>query len=109
LKSSGVNDMAKLIQEGKTWRADFLRFVDLGKLEGGITHRYEVWSDGGDLPCMLGWIEWKSVWRRYTFRPILESSTWFDFLCLTMMADFCKMLTDERKTHWGQQGRFASQ
>ena len=92
----------------KLWECGFLVFRDLGKLEGGVTHKYEVAATHDYPQNVLGWIEWKSAWRRYTFRPILGSSTWFDFTCLTIIAEFVKMRTDERKAHWGPQGRFAA-
>jgi hypothetical protein len=88
-----------------TWQFGFLEFRDLGKIDGGVTRRYEVSSvqDG----TVLGWVVWKSGWRRYTFRPTTAFSTWFDSLCLTTIADFVKLRTDERKAQWGPQGRFA--
>jgi len=88
--------------DNKTWRAGYLEFRDLGKIENGVTHKYEVCSDGG----VLGWVEWKAGWRRYTFRPVTGYETWFDALCLTTVSDFVKLRTDERKAHWGPQGRF---
>jgi hypothetical protein len=90
--------------DSKTWLVGYLIFRDLGKIEGGVTHRYEVCSDGGSV---LGHIVWYSGWRRYTFTPSTTVETWFDFSCLTSIADFVKLRTDERKTHWGPQGRFA--
>ena len=88
----------------KTWRAGYLEFRDLGKIAGGVTHRYEVWAFAE--PTALGWIEWKAGWRRYTFKPVSGYSVWFDSSCLTIIADFVKIRTDERKAQWGPQGRF---
>jgi hypothetical protein len=95
--------------DDKTWEAGFLLFKDLGKIEGGVTHKYEVRSkdDFEAFTDLLGWIEWKSGWRRYIFRPILGASTRYDFSCLTTLAEFCKIQTEERKSHWSTQGRFA--
>jgi len=87
-----------------TWKSGFLAFRDLGRNEGGITHRYEVWS--GAQPVILGWVVWKSAWRRYTFKPVTGYDTWFDSLCLTTIATFVTLRTDERKAQWGQQGRY---
>jgi hypothetical protein len=94
-------------QTDKNWEFGFLQFHDMGKLDGGVTHRYEVSSIAGEVPSLLGWVEWKSGWRRYTFRPILGVSTWYDSSCLTTIAEFVRLRTDERKAHWGPQGRFA--
>jgi hypothetical protein len=80
--------------DNKTWRAGYLEFRDLGKIEKGVTHKYEVCPDGGGV---LGWVEWKAGWRRYTFRPVTGYEAWFDALCLTTVADFIKLRTDERK------------
>ena len=87
----------------KTWRAEFLRFVDLGKIEGGVTRKYEVTDSNGNV---LGWVVWKAGWRRYTYKPITGRDTWYDSACLTTIADFVKIRTDERKAQWGPQGRF---
>ena len=93
--------------DGKAWKCGWLEFRDLGKIAGGVTHKYEVVS--GTDHDVLGWVEWKSGWRRYTFRPLTAVSTWFDFSCLTTIADFVRLRTDERKAQWGPQGRFAGQ
>ena len=87
----------------KTWRAAFLRFVDLGRIEGGVTHRYEVTDSNGNV---LGWVVWKAGWRRYTYKPVTGWDTWYDHACLTTIAEFVKIRTDERKAQWGPQGRF---
>ena len=86
----------------KTWVSGYIRFVDMGRIENGVTHRYEVQTDGGSV---LGTVVWYSAWRRYTFSPSPTLTTYFDFSCLTDIAEFVKMVTDERKTHWGAQGR----
>jgi hypothetical protein len=93
-------------QTDKNWEFGFLQFHDLGEIDRGVTHRYKVSSVAGDGLCLLGWVEWKAGWRKYTFRPILGVSTWYDFSCLTTIAEFCKIRTDERKAQWGPQGRF---
>lgn len=85
----------------------WMEFIDLGKILGGVTHKYEVRSkDTFDkFTNVLGWVEWKPGWRRYIFRPVLGVSTYFDASCLTTVAEFVKLRTDERKAQWGQQGR----
>lgn len=88
----------------QTWRAGYLEFKDLGKIAGGVTHRYEVWAYAE--ATVLGWVEWKSSWRCYAFRPSIEFSTWFDSSCLTILGEFAKLRTDERRAQWGPQGRF---
>lgn len=88
--------------DDKKWKSGWLEFRDLGLIENGVTHRYEVVSTG-----VLGWVVWKSAWRRYTFKPVTGFETWFDFSCLTTIAEFVRLRTDERKAQWGQQGRFA--
>ena len=90
----------------KTWRAEFLRFVDLGRIEGGVTHKYEVTDSNGNV---LGWVVWKAGWRRYTYKPVTGWDTWYDSTCLTTIAEFVKIRTDERKAQWGPQGRFPDQ
>lgn len=85
----------------RTWKSEWLVFHDRGKIDGGVTNLYEVQSNN----VMLGLVMWKAGWRRYTFRPAVYTE--FDFSCLTTIAEFVKMVTDERKAHWGQQGRFA--
>ena len=92
--------------DSKTWRAAFLRFVDLGRIEGGVTHKYEVTDSNGNV---LGWVVWKAGWRRYTYKPITGWDTWYDSTCLTTIAEFVKIRTDERKAQWGPQGRFPDQ
>ena len=94
--------------DDKTWEAGFLQFKDLGLLEGGVTHRYEVRSkdDHDAFTDVLGWIIWRSSWRRYVYRTV-SVSVELDFSCLTTIADFAKIQTDERKSHWSTQGRFA--
>ena len=87
----------------KTWRSGYLEFRDLGKIAGGVTHRYDVCSAGGSA---LGQIVWYAGWRRYTFTPSQTLQTWFDSACLTTIAEFVKIRTDERKAQWGPQGRF---
>lgn len=88
-------------EDGKSWKCGWLTFKDLGKIEGGVTRRYEVNSNGD----ILGYVLWRSGWRRYTYQP--KADTVYDFSCLTTIAEFVRLCTDERKTHWGQQGRFA--
>lgn len=95
--------------DDKTWKAGFLTFKDHGKLEGGVTHRYEVSAlNDEDDPVVLGWVLWKSGWRRYTYKPVTGWDTWYDASCLTIISDFVSLRTDERKAHWGPQGRFAA-
>jgi|HubBroStandDraft_2_1064218.scaffolds.fasta_scaffold864131_2 hypothetical protein len=90
--------------DSKTWRAGFLQFMDMGKIAEGVTHRYEVTNLEG---LTLGWVVWKSGWRRYTYKPVTGWDTWYDSSCLTSISDFVRLRTDERKAHWGPQGRFA--
>jgi hypothetical protein len=88
----------------KTWRSNFLRFVDIGTIAKGVTRRYEVTDSCGNI---LGWAVWYSAWRRYVYKPVTGRDTYYDTLCLTTIAEFVKLRTDERKAHWGPQGRFA--
>lgn len=89
----------------KTWRAGFLLFKDMGRVKDGVTRRYEVTNAEG---IALGWFVWKNEWRRYTYKPVTGWDTWYDASCLTSLATFASMVTDERKAHWGAQGRFAN-
>jgi hypothetical protein len=93
--------------DDKTWATDCLTFKDLGKIEGGVTHRYEVLSKGDweEHTNVLGWILWRPSWRRYVYRSIAFSVE-LDFLCLTTIAEFAKLRTDERKAEWKPQGKF---
>lgn len=70
----------------------------MGRIENGVTHKWEVaaYAENG----VLGWVEWKASWRRYTFKPITGCYTWYDALCLTIIAEFVKLKTDERKAQW---------
>jgi len=88
--------------DSKNWKSEFLTFVDRGAIENGITRRYEIFTKDAALGCVM----WKAGWRRYTFRP--NEATEYDFSCLTIIAEFCKIRTDERKAKWGQQGRVAT-
>ena len=67
----------------------FLTFEDRGTSESGKTRRWTVKSgQGGDL---LGWIEWKAIWRRYVFTTTGAS---FDATCLQEIALFLARETD---------------
>lgn len=97
-----VTDTGKFVlqPDGKSWKLGWLTIYDKGKVEGGVTHRYEVYSTD-----FLGWVLWRPGWRRYIYRST-GVSVELDFSCLTTIAEFCKMKTDERKLEWGKQGRF---
>jgi hypothetical protein len=90
--------------DSKTWRSEFLRVVDMGRIDGGVTHRYELTGSDGTV---LGWIVWRAPWRRYVYKPVTGWDTFYDSLCLTIIAEFVRLRTDERKAQWGPQGRFA--
>jgi hypothetical protein len=89
--------------DAKTWEAGFLKFSDTGVIPGGTTNVYEVLSANA---AILGWVKWSAPWRRYVYRPVTGYQTDLDSSCLTAIAEFCTMQTDERKSQWGPQGRF---
>lgn len=80
-----------------TWEYGWLKFTDLGRIDGGVTRRYEVASksDGS----VLGWVVWKTEWRKYVLKTV-AMNVWLDDSCLTAIAAFAKMQTDERKLSW---------
>ena len=79
----------------RTWQSGYLTFIDLGRIEGGITHRFEVQSSTG---C-IGWVVWRFGWRKYVYKsPAYNVDLGEE--CLTIIAAFVKMQTDERKLHW---------
>ncbi len=86
----------------KEWKSQWLKFVDLGKTEGGVTHRYSV-RNFENFP--LGTVLWRAGWRKYIFRTLAVGID-FDTSCLTTIAEFCTLRTDERKADWKPQGRF---
>jgi len=55
----------------KTWGSGFLKFVDMGRIDGGVTHRYEVTDSNGNA---LGWVVWYAAWRRYVYKPSYSRS-----------------------------------
>jgi hypothetical protein len=62
----------------------YLSFEDRGTSESGKTRRWVVKSSQqGDV--ILGWIEWRATWRRYTFSP--TNQTTFDAGCLRDIAE----------------------
>jgi hypothetical protein len=89
--------------DAKTWESGFLRFVDTGTIPRGATNVYEVINPS--VPVILGWVKWSAPWRRYVYRAVTGYQTDLDSSCLTAIAEFCTMQTDERKSQWGPQGR----
>jgi len=62
----------------------FLLFEDKGVSDSGKTRRWVVKNIQND--SMLGWIDWKAAWRKYTFNP--AGGTTFDAVCLNEIALF---------------------
>lgn len=61
-----------------------LRFWFHGTSDSGKTDRFTV-SGKNDLN-VLGWIDWYSPWRRYTYHP--TNQTLYDSSCLKEIAEF---------------------
>jgi hypothetical protein len=64
----------------------FLKFEDRGTSPSGLTRRWAVLNSLTGI--ILGWIDWKSVWRKYTFSPMPQ--TIFDANCLEEIATFLR-------------------
>jgi hypothetical protein len=56
----------------------FLKFETRGTSPSGKTERWVVKNSKND--ANLGWIEWKSSWRKYWFCPL--GGTGYDASCL---------------------------
>ena len=61
--------------------------------KGRKTQMWEVSSIMGG--CILGYIQWRSGWRKYVFQP--AEDTVFDASCLREMADFLEQETRIQK------------
>jgi len=70
----------------------YLTFEDKGTSESGKTGRWTV-NNAAD-GAVLGWVEWKSPWRRYWFCPV--NGTGFDAACLRDIEQFLTARMEER-------------
>lgn len=73
-----------------------MTYIDVRELgnPGRKTRRWEVYSKPGAL---LGFIEWFTRWRCYTFRPTTTDTTWFEQVCLREIATFIESQTKAHK------------
>ena len=70
----------------------YLEFEERGTSESGLTKRWVVFSSANNT--VLGWINWKAGWRKYTFSPMTETT--FDASCLNEIASFLHVEMDKR-------------
>ena len=71
----------------------FIRALELEN-PGRKTRRWELYAENGGL---LGYVEWFTRWRKYTFRPTTTDTTWFEQTCLREIALFIEAQTKEHK------------
>jgi len=69
----------------------YLQFEFKGTSESGKTNRWVVKNTSGDV---LGWIEWKTSWRKYWFCPV--NGTGFDASCLDEISGALKAAMEQR-------------
>jgi hypothetical protein len=60
----------------------YLVFDDRGESPSGKTRR---WIVKNRYDNVLGWVDWKATWRKYTFSPC--NQTTFDAACLRDLAE----------------------
>lgn len=89
--------MLKVIDQ--TWtQGDYTNFRDLGYINvGGKTKKWSVTSRV--TGAVLGYIKWYGQWRKYCFFSV---DAIYEEKCLTDIATFVKMKTEEHreKTGW---------
>lgn len=71
----------------------YLHFDHRGKSESGKTEIWSVRGSGGDW---LGQVRWYGPWRKYCFDT--EDNCTLDAACLTEIADFCRVKTEEHRS-----------
>jgi hypothetical protein len=59
------------------------------------THKTNRWLVAGGRGDNLGVVSWFPAWRKYAFFPAAD--TVFEEVCLTEIAEFCKLRTQEHK------------
>lgn len=69
----------------------YLQFIEF-PFPSGKTKRFEVKNLSGES---LGWVHWRSAWRRYVFGVYKVAE--FDAGCLKEIIDFLDQLMNERK------------
>lgn len=74
-----------------TNKKSFLEFVEIENPKGK-TKKFQINNKQGE---MLGWIHWRSGWRKYVYGTIQAE---YDTNCLTEITDFLNKLMNERKT-----------
>lgn len=72
----------------------YIEFKQCELPRGRKTQAWEVSSIAGG--CLLGYVQWKTGWRRYTFEP--TEDTVFDALCLKELAQFLETQTAAQKS-----------
>lgn len=77
-------------------QSEYLNFRNAGKPNPKATTRvfFVVSRISGVL---LGQIRWYSNWRQYTFMPV--TNIVLDKKCLTDLAEYCTLKTDEHKNN----------
>lgn len=70
----------------------FLVFNEVSNPKGK-TKRFTVNNTSGE---MLGWIHWRSGWRRYVYGTG-KTITEYDVVCLNEISNFITQLMNERK------------
>lgn len=84
-----------IVKEDNLWElGEHLSFRNLGKANPkATTFVYRVASRYNN--SVLGYVKWYAQWRQYTFFP--EQFTILDKKCLTELAEYCNMKTNEHK------------
>ena len=75
----------------------YMNFNKLEKPKGKVTETWEVISTAkehteGTRYCILGYVLWRSGWRRYVFQP--AEDTVFDAACLAELTEFLSLQTE---------------
>lgn len=85
------------INSESTYRAkgEYIFFRRMGTSESGLTDVYHVIEKGGQTT--LGRIMWFARWRKYSFEPVTNYRTVYEWICLRDIAEFCEQVTQQHK------------
>ncbi len=72
----------------------YITFTPCRQSASGKTRLWLVRSETG---VALGQICWFALWRKYTFQPVIEYLTTYEWVCLREIADFCEECTKRHK------------
>lgn len=75
-------------------QGEWLNYRNRGRAsKGAVTNIYEVTSRSTSET--LGWVRWYAQWRKYVFIP--RDGSFYDTKCLTELAEYCTLKTEQHK------------